>query len=250
VRVTTWNVNGIRARQAQVLEWVQREQPDVVCLQEIKASPEQVPAPLCELDGYWCFWHGHKGYSGVAVHLRKATFPDRPLFFHPAFDHEHRAVAARMGGLLIASLYVPNGGKDFQAKLRFLEGLIAFARAERAAGTELLLCGDLNVALEERDVHQVLRKPNQIGTTEEERALLRELLAEGLTDLLRRFDQDNDRLFTWWAPWRNFRERNFGWRIDYVLATAGLAARAQSCRSVRDFGTSDHGPLLAEFAPA
>lgn len=249
MKVTTWNVNGIRARQAQVLEWVQREQPDVLCLQEIKASPEQVPAALCELEGYWCFWHGHKGYSGVAVHLRKATFPERPSFFHPAFDHEHRAVAARVGGLLICSLYVPNGGKDFPAKLRFLEGLVAFARAERAAGSELLLCGDLNVALEERDVHPVLRKPNQIGTTEEERALLRELLAEGLNDLLRSFDKDNDRLFTWWAPWRNFRERNFGWRIDYVLATAGLAARASSCRSLRDFGTSDHGPLLAEFAP-
>jgi exodeoxyribonuclease-3 len=124
------------------------------------------------------------------------------------------------------------------------------AFAERAAGTELLLCGDLNVALEERDVHPILRKPNQIGTTEEERALLRQLLAQDLTDLLRTFDKDNDRLFTWWAPWRNFRQRNYGWRIDYVLATPALAARARSCRSVRDFGTSDHGPLLAELAPA
>jgi exodeoxyribonuclease-3 len=155
-----------------------------------------------------------------------------------------------MGGLLIASLYVPNGGKDFAAKLRFLEALVAFAHAERAAGTELLLCGDLNVALEERDVHPILRKPNQIGTPDEERAHLRQLLAEGLTDLLRAFDPENDRLFTWWAPWRNFRERNYGWRIDYVLATAVLAARARSCRSVREFGTSDHGPLLAELDPA
>lgn len=247
VKVTTWNVNGIRAREAQVLDWVQRERPEILCLQEIKASPEQVPTSLCELQDYWCFWHGHKGYSGVAVHLRKDAFPERPTFFHPEFDHEHRAVAVRVGKLLVASLYVPNGGKDFPAKLRFLEALAAFTRAELAVGGELLLCGDLNVALEEKDVHPTMRKPNQIGTTEEERALLRQMLGDGLTDLLRRFDPDNERLFTWWAPWRSFREKNYGWRIDYVLASRALAERATSCKSVREFGTSDHGPVVAEF---
>src|SRR5207248_708701 len=100
VKVSTWNVNGIRAREAQVLEWVQKESPDVLCLQEIKASPEDVPASLCELPGYWCFWHGHKGYSGVALHLRKERFPERPAFFHPPFDVENRLVATEVGGVL------------------------------------------------------------------------------------------------------------------------------------------------------
>ncbi len=149
MKVTTWNVNGIRAREAQVLEWVLTHRPDVVCLQEIKASPDAVPQSLCELVDYWCFWHGHKGYSGVAITLRKETFPEEPAFFHPPFDDENRVVAVRLGKLVVASVYVPNGGKDFPAKLRFLEGLDAFVRAELADGADLLVCGDLNVALED-----------------------------------------------------------------------------------------------------
>ena len=90
MKVATWNVNGIRAREAQVQEFIDREQPDVLCLQEIKASLDQLPVWLCDIEGYWCYWHGDKGYSGVGLHVRKATFPDRPAFHHPAFDYERR----------------------------------------------------------------------------------------------------------------------------------------------------------------
>ena len=96
MRIATWNVNGIRARQAQVQEFIDREQPDVLCLQEIKASIDQLPVWLCEVEGYWCYWHGGKGYSGVALHVRKASFPERPAFHHPDFDYEHRIVTARL----------------------------------------------------------------------------------------------------------------------------------------------------------
>jgi len=131
LKVATWNVNGIRARAPEALQWIERESPDVVCLQEIKASPEHVPVPLCDLSGYWCFWHGHKGYSGVSLHLRKSTFPGRPRFVHPEFDHETRIVTARAGGFLFASAYVPNGGKDYPAKVRFLEAMDRWAAAEQ-----------------------------------------------------------------------------------------------------------------------
>jgi exodeoxyribonuclease-3 len=247
LKIATWNVNGIRARAAEVLQLIEREAPDVLCLQEIKASPEHVPVPLCDLAGYWCFWHGHKGYSGVSLHLRKSAFPGRPRFSHPEFDHETRIVTARLGDLLLASAYVPNGGKDLPAKMRFLEGLERFAAAAEAEGVKLLLCGDLNVAREERDVHPKLRKEDQIGTTAPERELFAKILSHGLVDLGRQFAPDDDRLFTWWAPWRNLRERNIGWRIDYVLAAAPLAGRATSCAGFREFGTSDHGPLQATF---
>jgi exodeoxyribonuclease-3 len=247
VKVTTWNVNGIRAREAEVLQWIHTERPEILCLQEIKASPDKVPQALCELEGYWCFWHGHKGYSGVSLHVRKDVFPQQPAFFHPSFDHETRAVAVKLGNWVVASLYVPNGGKDFAAKMTFLEALVGWVKQERAEGREVLLCGDLNVALEEKDVHPVMQKPGQVGTTEPERACLRQLIDAGLVDLLRKFDPDNERLFTWWAPWRNFRQKNYGWRIDYVLASGALAASAKSCRSVREFGTSDHGPVVAEL---
>jgi len=146
MRIATWNVNGIRARQGQVQEWVAREQPDVLCLQEIKAAQDQVPAALCEMEGYWCYWHGGKGYSGVALHVRKEAFPERPVFSHPAFDFETRIVLARLGRLTVGSVYVPNGGKDFLAKMRFLEAMDEYSRAAAEAGAPLVLCGDLNVA--------------------------------------------------------------------------------------------------------
>jgi exodeoxyribonuclease-3 len=247
LKIATWNVNGIRARAPEVLQWVEREAPDVLCLQEIKASPEHVPVPVCDLAGYWCLWHGYKGYSGVSLHLRKSTFPGRPRFAHPEFDAETRIVTARLGDVVVASVYVPNGGKDMPAKVRFLEGLGSVAAAARAEGLKLLLCGDLNVAREERDVHPKLRKQDQIGTTPLERELFAKILSHGLVDLGRKFAPDDDRLFTWWAPWRNLRERNIGWRIDYVLASAALAEKATACAGFREFGTSDHGPLQAVF---
>lgn len=250
MKVTTWNVNGIRAREAQVLEWVERERPDVVCLQEIKASPEHVPPSLCALEGYWCYWHGHKGYSGVGLHLRKDFFRRAPAFSHPEFDHENRIVVAQVEDVVLASVYVPNGGKDFPAKIRFLEALDQYAANLQAGGQRLILCGDLNIARTERDVHPRLRNPNQIGQTPQERELLERLIGRGLVDLSRQFEPDNDQLFTWWAPWRNMRERNMGWRLDYVLVSASLAPHARSCVAVREFGTSDHGPVTATFDDA
>lgn len=247
MKISTWNVNGIRARAAEALQWIAREQPDVLCLQEVKASRADVPEALRDLPEYWSYWHGHKGYSGVALLLRKATFPARPAFTHPPFDHEHRVVEARLGELTLASCYVPNGGKDFDAKLKFMRALEAWTAEQR----QLVLCGDLNVAREERDVHPKLQKQDQIGTTPVERELFAKMLSHGLVDLQRQFAPDDDRLFTWWAPWRNLRERNIGWRIDYVLLSASLAAKAASCTSHREFGTSDHGPLQAvlDLAP-
>ena len=244
MKIATWNVNGIRARASEMLAFVEREQPDVLCLQEIKASPEHVPEALSALP-YWTYWHGHKGYSGVALLLRKATFPARPRFSHPEFDRETRVVEAAVGDLSIVSIYVPNGGKDFDAKLRFLEGLERYAASRRDG--RVVLCGDLNVALEDRDVHVKLRKEGQIGTTAVERALLAKSLSHGLVDLARRFAPDDDNLFTWWAPWRNQRERNIGWRIDYLLASASLADLSQSAFALREFGSSDHGPVVAVF---
>jgi len=247
VKITTWNVNGIRAREAQLLEWVQREQPDVLCLQEVKASPEDVPESLCPVPGYWCHWHGYKGYSGVGLHLRRELFPVQPEFVHPPFAGENRMVCAQVDDLLIASIYVPNGNKDFPAKVRFLEALDQFVAAQLAAGTRLILCGDLNVAREPRDVHPKLRKPEEIGQTPEEQAMLERIIGHGLVDLLRRHHPDNDQLFTWWAPWRNMRERNIGWRLDYVLASGTVADLAERCQSFREFGSSDHAPVTASF---
>jgi exodeoxyribonuclease-3 len=247
LKIATWNVNGIRARETQYLELVDRDHPDVVCLQEIKAATAQVPPALCEMQGYWCYWHGERAYSGVGLHVRRDAFPDEPKFGHPPFDHENRIVAAEMGNLIVASIYVPNGGKDFPAKMRFLEAMDQWVADAHAQERELVLCGDMNVARTDRDVHPKERKPNCIGQLPEERELIERILSRGLVDVGRALDPDNDGLFTWWAPWRNLRQRNIGWRLDYVMASEALAARAASCEVLAQFGTSDHAPVVATF---
>jgi exodeoxyribonuclease-3 len=251
MKIATWNVNGIRARQAQVQEWIDRDRPDVVCLQEIKASSDHVPAALCEMEGYWCYWHGGKGYSGVALHVRKELAPARPAFAHPSFDHEHRVVTVDLtteaGDVTVASVYVPNGGKDFPAKMRFLDAMDGYAASFQATNRSLVLCGDLNVARTDADVHPKERKPRAIGQLPEERAVLERIIGRGMVDVGRSLDPDNNGLFTWWAPWRNMRQRNIGWRLDYVLASKAVAARATACPVQIDVGTSDHAPVLAIF---
>ena len=247
MKIATWNVNGIRARFAQVQDWIERERPDVVCLQEIKASSDQLPVGLCEMQGYWCYWHGGKGYSGVGLHISQAVAPDRPLFSHPAFDYENRIVSVEVSGVTVTSVYVPNGGKDFPAKMRFLEAMDAYAAEFQASGTPLVMCGDLNVARTEMDVHPKERKPRAIGQLPEERALIERIVSRGLVDVHRALDPDNAELFTWWAPWRNMKQRNIGWRLDYVLAAQPIAAHASSCVVQREVGTSDHGPVIAVF---
>jgi exodeoxyribonuclease-3 len=247
LKIATWNVNGIRAREAQFREWVDAERPDVVCLQEIKASSAQVPAALCEMDGYWCYWHGAGGYSGVGLHVSKEFAPERPEFTHPEFDHETRIVNARLPFVTVSSIYVPNGGKDFPAKMRFLNSLERYSAAAAAAGDAIVLCGDLNVARAEIDVHPKERKATIIGQLPVERELFEKILSHGLVDIGRALDPDNDGLFTWWAPWRNMRQRNIGWRLDYVLASESLAREARRCVVRADIGTSDHAPVVADF---
>jgi exodeoxyribonuclease-3 len=248
MKLITWNVNGIRARHAELKTLIDTEVPDVLCLQEIKAAPDKVPDLLVSAADHWSYWHGAGGYSGVAMIVRHGFVTERPAFLHPSFDMESRIVVADLGSVLIASVYVPNGGKDYEAKLSFFSALADWAGETLATGRDVVICGDLNIAREERDVHPKERKLNQIGTRPEERSLFARLLDAGLTDIGRTLDPDNNELFTWWAPWRNLRQRNVGWRIDYVLASSGLAGRATSVVSRRDFGTSDHGPQIAQFA--
>ena len=204
------------------------------------------------MEGYWCYWHGGRAYSGVALHVSKAIARESPAFSHPPFDFENRIVtvevASPAGPLTVASVYVPNGGKDFKAKMAFLEQMDAMAAAHQADGRLLAILGDINVARTERDVHPKERKPRAIGQLPEERAIIERILSRGLVDVGRALDPDNDGLFSWWAPWRNMRQRNIGWRLDYVFASEALAARATACPVLAAVGTSDHAPVIATFA--
>ena len=242
MKVATWNVNGIRAREAQLCDWVERDRPDVVCLQEIKARPDQVP-DRCKLSDYHAFWHGGGGYSGVSLHIRRELL-ELPEFGHPEFDIETRIVQVALGNVVLASVYVPNGGKDYAAKIRFVTALAAWAKQVHDDGRELILCGDINIARADIDVHPKERKAGVIGQRPEERKLFEALLGANLVDVARALNPDDAAMFTWWPPWRNMRQRNIGWRIDYILASRAIAARASSCAVLADVGTSDHAPLM------
>ena len=246
MKIATWNVNGIRARGEQVRAWIEQESPDVICLQETKASPEQVPPYLLDLKDYWGYWHGFKGYSGVALLIRKSLSADRPNFLHPDFNMENRIVMASIGGTTIVSVYVPNGGKDFNAKMRFLTSLDSFVENLKGTRESLLLCGDLNIAHTPRDVHPKERR-EVTGQLPVERALLDSILSHRMVDLSRAFAPDDDGLFTWWAPWREMRKRNIGWRLDYIYASDRLARKATSCQVQTQIGTSDHAPVMASI---
>lgn len=246
MKIGTWNVNGIRARSSQLKHWIDAEEPDVICLQEIKAAPAQIPAEIHDIAGYHAFWHGTGGYSGVALLLRQAKFPEPPVFTHPEFDFEHRLVVAEVNGVVWGSLYAPNGGKDYQAKLKFLTAMEQWAGELARRKKKLVLCGDYNVARKPVDVHPTLRK-DMVGQSKEERDLIDGFFNHGLVDVGRYVDPDNDRLFTWWAPWRNLRQRNIGWRLDYVAAHHSLVDQSCTCKVYRDVGTSDHGPVIAHI---
>ena len=242
MKIATWNVNGIRARAAQFCEWVARERPDVVCLQELKAQPDQVPE-ACRLMDYHVFWHGMRAYSGVSLHIRKESFADGPRYSHPEFDMESRIVQAEVGDLVLASVYVPNGNKNYPAKVEFMRRLVGWAKRVHDEGRRLVLCGDINITRSDMDVHPRERRPGIIGQLPEERALFAALL-ENLVDVGRKLDPDNPDYFTWWAPWRNMRQRNIGWRLDYILASPSIAERAVSCPVLAEVGTSDHAPVM------
>ena len=247
MRIATWNVNGIRKRQTELQDWLDRVHPDVVCLQEIKATIDQLPVWLCQIEGYWCYWHGGKGYSGVAIHVSKQLAPEPPSFEHPPFDYENRIVLVRLPTVTVVSVYVPNGGKDFPAKVQFLDALEQFASSMRGEANPLVICGDLNIARADMDVHPKERKPRAIGQLPEERAQLERIIGHGLVDVSRALEPDNDQMFTWWAPWRNMRQRNIGWRLDYLLASQPLFERVRTCTIERETGTSDHAPVVGDF---
>lgn len=247
MKVATFNVNGIRARGKEVSMWAFQEKPEILCLQEIKASPEQVEIDTCSLPGYATHWHGQKGgYSGVSIHVREGL--PVPRFYVPAFDMETRVLVAEVGKTHVACVYAPNGGKDYEAKLRFYEAMIAWAGEMIAAGNPLVITGDLNIAHRDIDLHKTQRKADAIGQRPEERVLFDRLLATGLVDTGRALHPDNDKMFTWWPYWKAARPRNVGWRIDYVLASEGLAKEARAAGVRAEVGTSDHAPFVTEFA--
>lgn len=244
LRVVTWNVNGIRARVGALLQYLEERRPDVLCLQEVKASVEQVPREILEHPDYVAGWNcAPTGYSGVGVLVRRTV--GEVTFQIPPFDMENRVLRADFGPLSVVNLYCPNGGKAYEPKLAFYDALLAFAAGVRASGDLVWLCGDFNIAHTDQDIHPKERKDADIGVRPEERERLGRLMDLGCRDVFRRLHPEASEAFTWWPYWRNARKLNRGWRIDYHLVPDALCPAVGACLIEAEVVGSDHAPVAA-----
>lgn len=254
--LATWNVNSIRMRLPRLLAWLERRQPDVVCLQETKVTDAEFPhAELAPL-GYRALVCGEPVYNGVAILTRSdgvdtvRRLPDDPP------DGPRRLLATTVEGLRVVNLYAPNGsavGSDKYAyKLAWYRRLRAFLDGAFAPGDPVVVCGDFNVAPEDRDVWDPETWRGQIMASEPERAAFRELLAWGLADALRIHRPHEGGIFTWWDYRAGAFHRNWGLRIDHVLLSGALANRCVTVEVDRDqrkgSKPSDHAPVVVTFA--
>jgi exodeoxyribonuclease-3 len=252
MKIATFNVNGITSRLPRVLEWLAESKPDVACLQEIKTSDATFPEQAFKDAGYGPVWHGQKGFNGVAVLARDAQPAEvrRGLPGDPDDTHS-RYLEARIGELVVASIYLPNGnpqpGPKFDYKLAWFERLIEHAAALCASGTPVVLAGDYNV-VPTNDVHDIYSPKSWLADAllqPESRAAYRRLLEQGWTDAIHTLHGGKP-MYTYWDYFRNRWERNAGLRIDHLLLNGPAAARLASAgidREVRGREKpSDHAP--------
>lgn len=256
MKLATWNVNSLRVRLPQVLEWLAREAPDALCLQETKVPDEEFPESAMREAGYFAAFSGQKTYNGVAILSRQR--PSAVTSDLPGVDGaQRRFLAVNLDGMRIINVYVPNGespdSDKYRYKLAWLQALTEHLRAELATHRRLAMVGDFNIAPEERDVHDPDAWQGQVLFSEPERAALQAILALGLKDSFRLFEQP-EASFSWWDYRQGAFRRNRGLRIDHILATPELAGVCRACRidvePRRAERPSDHAPVVAEFAPA
>jgi len=253
--VATWNVNSLKVRLPHLLDWLGLHPVDVVCLQETKLTDDRFPVAELQAAGYRSVFAGQKTYNGVAVLLREATTPaaaDVQVNLPNFADEQKRLLAVTLDGMRVVNGYFPNGqavGSDkFEYKLNWLAALTDWLRDELGRHQQLLLAGDFNIAPEPRDVHDPALWEGQVLFSEPERAAFRGLLALGLMDGFRLFEQP-ERSFTWW-DYRNLAfRRKMGLRIDHILLSGAAAARCTACtidvEPRRREQPSDHAPVIA-----
>ncbi len=256
IRVASYNINGITTRLEVLLRWLREFQPDIVCLQELKAPDERFPRKELAEAGYASIWHGQKSWNGVAILSRvgepvetRRGLPDDP-------DPSHsRYIEAAVCGILIGCLYLPNGnpwpGPKFDYKLAWMDRLHEHAQGLLDSGVPAMLIGDFNVIPTDEDVYKPERWSKDALYSPEAKTKFAELLGQGWTDALRKL-HPKERIYSFWHYWRNSFERDAGIRIDHALLSPTLASRLKAAgvdRSPRGWEkTSDHAPMWVELA--
>ena len=253
MKLATWNVNSLTMRLPRLLDWLAANQPDIIGLQETKLEDTRFPALEIAASGYQAIFYGQRTYNGVAILSRLVPSEVRPDM--PEFPDDHRRVlAATVGEVRFVCFYVPNGqsvaSDKYQYKLRWLAAATAYIRNELERFPRLAVVGDMNIAPEDRDVHDPELWRGQVLCTDAERAAFRDWLALGLKDAFRLFDQP-EKTFSWWDYRQLAFPKNNGLRIDHILLSPALAAACTVCRIDRQARKgakpSDHAPVVAEL---
>jgi exodeoxyribonuclease-3 len=253
MKIATWNVNSLNVRLPHLLDWFERQRPDIVCLQETKVEDQNFPVAALEAAGYRSAFSGQKAYNGVAI-LSRAPLADVQPGIPSVEDDQKRVLSAAVGDLRVICAYVPNGQavgtEKYEQKLKWLRAFTDWLRRELEAHPKLVVLGDYNIAPEDRDVHDPKLWAGQVLCSEPERAAFRRLAELGLKDGFRLFDQP-ERSFTWWDYRLNAFKRNMGLRIDHILLSPAAAAACRSCvidKAPRTLERpSDHAPVIAEL---
>ena len=248
MKLLSWNVNGIRAIEKKgFLEWLHKESPDILCVQETKAHPKQLKENLHFPNGYKTYWAAaeKKGYSGVAVFSKTEPRSVQAGLGVEGFDTEGRTLIMDYGKFVLFNIYYPNGGNGnirVPFKLAFYDAFLKVAEKLKKKGKKLIICGDVNTAHEEIDLARPKQNEKNTGFLPEERAWVTKFLSKGYIDTFRHFIKEGGH-YSWWDYKTRARERNIGWRLDYFFITPNLLPKLKSAFMLADVRGSDHCPV-------
>ncbi|MFO7679509.1 MAG: exodeoxyribonuclease III [Chloroflexota bacterium] len=245
----SWNVNGIRAAQRKgFLDWLNAAQPDILCVQETKAHPDQLDAALRSPDGYHTYWAAaeKKGYSGVALYSKTEPLAVQIGLGIEAYDREGRTIVADYGDFVFIGAYFPNGSRDHSRvpfKMGYKADFLAFCNALQAQGRSVIFCGDVNTSHQEIDLARPKQNRKTTGFLLEECAWIDEVVAQGYIDTFRRIYPEQAGAYSWWSNIGGARDRNVGWRLDYFFVSPNLWPRVHGAAIHPEVLGSDHCPV-------
>ena len=252
LKLYSWNVNGIRASiKKGIVEWINKEQPDIFCTQETKAQFHQLPESIINVSGYTSYWNSAEkpGYSGVSIHTRSKPENHENGMGAEEFDHEGRTLMMKFQNFTLYNVYFPNGQSKeerLKYKLEFYDEFLKIILKKKEDGEKIVICGDFNTAHHEIDLARPKENINNSGFLPIEREWLDQLVDSGFIDCYREFNQESGN-YTFWDTKTRARDRNIGWRIDYFFIDEQLKSNLISAEIMNDVFGSDHCPIAIEL---